>query len=126
MWGMYDKFGKPTEKEQIMSGVIPANVKYRELHENDWFLQARLGRRDFPFRKFNGDEQVYFGWYLLVPEDMNIISFVENGGVNLDKDMFKVKDMKIRKGLVNYDVYTSFGIGKISDNWSLMVTIEKK
>lgn len=120
--GLYDKNHNPHEKEQLYNGVVPGNTKKYPLVNKEMFSQVILKRKDYPFRKFTGDEQVYYGWYILVPKDMEILTLNENNSVVLNQDKMKL-DVNITHKGVEYDVYGKFNVGKTSDNWSLTIII---
>lgn len=120
--GLYDKNNKPHEQNQLKEGRIPITTKKYPLAINDIFSQVTIKRKDFPFRKFNGEEQVYYGWYILIPNELNILSLNENQSIILDHNKMKLENIE-NKG-IEYEVYGKFNIAKTSDNWSLTIIIE--
>ena len=120
--GMYDKTCVPHEKSLLYDGVVPDNVKKFPLFEKDMYYQTVLRRKDFPFRKPNGDEQVYFGWFILVPVDKTLLTINENHSVSLDVNMLNLNKTINHKG-VDYKIYGKFNVSKLSDNWSIIITL---
>lgn len=120
--GLYDKNNKPHEQNQLKEGKIPVTTKKYNLVTNDIFSQVTIKRKEFPFRKFNGTEQVYYGWYILIPKGLNILSLNENQSIILDHSKMKLENIE-NKG-IEYEVYGKFNIAKTSDNWSLTIIIE--
>ena len=127
--GLYDKTCNPHEKTLLYNYDIPKNAKVYQLEENEFgFGEIIFNRSDFVFKKEDGTDQNYYGWYMLIPTDMNIISFNENCGAPMDIEFLKLKnkdnsDLIIDKDGISYQVYGKFNIAKTSDNWSLKVTI---
>lgn len=127
---MYDKTCTPHEKNKLYKGIVPENVKEYELVEHDMFYVSVLSRNDFPFVKENGDEQNYYGWYMLIPDDKELLILNENNGSPMNFDMLKLKDVDggdlvIERDGIRYFVYGKFNIAKTSDNWSLKIVMNK-
>lgn len=126
-WGMYDKEQSVTEENVLYKGLIPENAQEATLKENEKGIHALLFRKNFPFRKFNGDEQNYYGWYVLIPVEKRLIEIDENGG-----SAMPIKDVELKNPdgsdliLTNtdnrqYKVYGKFNVAKTSDNWMLHI-----
>lgn len=127
---MYDKTCTPHEKNKLYKGIVPENVKEYEPVEHDMFYVSVLSRNDFPFVKENGDEQNYYGWYMLIPDDKELLILNENNGSPMNFDMLKLKDVNggdlvIERDGIRYFVYGKFNIAKTSDNWSLKIVMNK-
>lgn len=127
---MYDKTCTPHEKNKLYKGIVPENVKEYELVEHDMFYVSVLSRNDFPFVKENGDKQNYYGWYMLIPDDKELLILNENNGSPMNFDMLKLKDVDggdlvIERDGIRYFVYGKFNIAKTSDNWSLKIVMNK-
>lgn len=127
---MYDKTCTPHEKNKLYKGIVPENVKEYELVEHDMFYVSVLSRNDFPFVKENGDEQNYYGWYMLIPDDKELLILNENNGSPMNFNMLKLKDVNgedliIERDGIRYFVYGKFNIAKTSDNWSLKIVMNK-
>ena len=126
---MYDKTCIPHEKTKLYKKIVPENTREYLLKENDMgFKCLTFSRKDFPFRKIDGTEQNYYGWYVLIPVDKEILSFNENNGSPMNFDMLKLKhedgsDLIIKKDNVEYQVYGKFNIAKTSNNWSIKIMI---
>lgn len=120
--GLYDKNNKPNEQNILKEGKIPVTTKKYPLITNDIFSQVIMKRKDFPFRKFNGTEQVYYGWYILIPKELNILSLNENQSIVLDHNKMKLENIK--NNGTEYEVYGKFNVAKTSDNWSLTIITE--
>ena len=127
---MYDKTCTPHEKNKLYKGIVPENVREYELVEHDMFYVSVLSRNDFPFVKENGDKQNYYGWYMLIPDDKELLILNENNGSPMNFDMLKLKDVDggdlvIERDGIRYFVYGKFNIAKTSDNWSLKIVMNK-
>ena len=127
---MYDKTCTPHEKNKLYKGIVPENVKEYELVEHDMFYVSVLSRNDFPFVKENGDKQNYYGWYMLIPDDKELLILNENNGSPMNFNMLKLKDVNgedliIERDGIKYFVYGKFNIAKTSDNWSLKIVMNK-
>ena len=131
MWGMYDKTTNPNEKDVLYGCDIPDNAKFMDLKENEHGLHTMLSRGMFPFRKDDGTEQVYFGWYLLVPLNKKLMVLDENAGNFLDKSVLRLtddngNDIIFTDKLGNkYVGYGKFNIARTSDNWKMKVTVHR-
>lgn len=127
-WGLYDKEQDVTEEDMLYSGLIPSNVQEAVLKENEKGVHAFLFRKQFPFRKFDGEEQNYYGWYVLLPVEKKMIEIAENCSVNLKVDDLQLMTKEDGEPLIlisdknrMYNVYGKFNVAKTSDNWMLHV-----
>lgn len=117
--GMYDKTCVPHERTILMNREIPENVIECEIiQDDDMFDCVSFSRNDF------SNENDYYGWYILIPENITPFSIIENNTSRIDMSYVKVLDdkqnqIKIEKDGVVYDVYGKFNVAKTSDNWSL-------
>lgn len=128
--GMYDKTSIPNEKDWLKQGIVPDNVKEYEPVSTDMFDIVIMSRSDFPFRNENYKQQNYYGWYMLIPKNRELLVLNENNGSNMDLDMLKIKnekgdDLIIKNNDIEYLVYGKFNVAKTSDNWSLKVVMNK-
>lgn len=127
LWGLYDKESDTPENETLMSGLIPENAQRATLKENEKGVHSFLFRKQFPFRKFDGSEQDYYGWYVMIPFEKRLIGLDENGGSNMNVDELKLKNEDGSDLIVTtsenrrYKVYGKFNVAKTSDNWMLHI-----
>lgn len=125
IWGgMFDKTLTPNQKDKLDKGVVPEDVMKLYLEDDGIFSTSVLSRHVFPFKKSTGEEQVYFGWYVLIPKDRDIVSFVENNISQLNPDDFEIRHVTFKK--VEYVVYGKFGVAKTSDNWLMKIILESE
>ena len=128
LWGLYDKNNEPNEQQMLLeNGIIPETSQVATLKENHEGIHSLLFRKNFPFRKYNGDEQVYYGWYVLLPESKTMKALHENCYSSMDVDELLVKDENGNPKVFesndkrNYNLYCKFNVGKMSDNWMLHI-----
>ena len=129
LWGLYDKESETPENEVLYEGLIPENAKKANLKENEKGIHSCMFRKNFPFKKFDGSDQDYYGWYILIPYDKNLIEISENGGTTMDVEEVKLKndngtDLMIVTDGKKYRVYGKFNVAKTSDNWLLHILMK--
>lgn len=122
--GMYDKTCVPHEKTILMDRKIPKNVREYEIKDDDMFPYVSFSKNDF------SNKNDYYGWYMLIPENIMPFFILENGTSRMDMDCVRVVDgdnqIKIERDGVIYDVYGKFNVAKTSDNWSLKLLMIKE
>ena len=127
LWGLYDKNGNPNEKQMLEDGIIPETSQVAVLKENHEGIHSLLFRKNYPYRTENGDEQVYYGWYVLLPIDNTMKSLNENHYSSMDIDGLLMKDENGKPKIITskdkkeYKLYCKFNVGKMSDNWMLHI-----
>lgn len=148
-WGLFDKDGNDmvaeeykkllpvgfempeneilNEKFLLLRGIVPSTAKVAAMKENDKGIHACLFRTDFPFIDFYGKDQLYHGWYLLVPTTRVLYEMDENGGTEMDIEGYKLLDDNGKHMTYTdsegrtYKGYGCFNVGKTSDNWMLHI-----
>lgn len=154
LWGLYDKDGDVVvakdyekllpeglevpedevlnEKFLLMNGIVPSTSKVATMKENEKGIHACLFRADFPFKNFYGDEQLYHGWYVLVPTTRVLYEMDENGGTEMDKDGYRLLDKNGEEIIYTdkegrtYKGFGCFNVGKTSDNWMLHIITRRQ
>ena len=127
--GMYDKTCIPHEKDLLYKGIVPENVKEFILEDDEnGYTYTTFSRKDFSTIKKDGTIQYYYGWYMLIPENKEILFLCENNGSFMNFDFLKLKessgsDLIINHNGIKYYVYGKFNVAKTSDNWCMKVTV---
>ena len=131
IWGMYDKKHTPNEKHIIYERRIPENAISVPVKTDGYKLHTILNRNMFPYKKSDGTDQYYFGWYVLIPFNKQILSMDENGGSPMTVKDFKLlnedgTDLVIESKGQKYNVYGKFNVARTSNNWYLHIDLQDK
>lgn len=118
--GMYDKTCVPTVKDIILDNRIPQSSINFETVDEDMFKVLVISRNDFDMSRF------FHGWYVLIPENYELVSVLENNISSINTDHILIKNTQLKKNGVSYKAYGKFSVAKMSDDWSVKLMLLEK